>query len=80
MKSYIKKSIVLASCFIGSVFIIQSCSDTTTPPAPTNEEELITTLKIELTDTFSHQVFNYFFQRPRRRRSQCANPVGYHYS
>jgi hypothetical protein len=64
MKSYIKKSIVLASCFIGSVFIIQSCSDTTTPPAPTNEEELITTLKIELTDTFSHQVFSYFFRDP----------------
>ncbi len=64
MKSYIKKSIVFTSCFLGSLLIIQSCSDTTTPPTPTNEEELITTLKIELTDTFSHQVFNYFFRDP----------------
>jgi len=64
MKSNIKKSIVFTGCFISSLFIIQSCSDTTTPPAPTNEEELITTLKIELTDTFSHEVFNYFFRDP----------------
>ena len=40
----------------------ESCTDPAIPPAPTNESELITTLKVELTDTLTGQKLNYYFR------------------
>ena len=51
MKTLILKTIVLFGGFTALVLAVQSCKKTTDPPKPTNEEELITTLKVELKDT-----------------------------
>ncbi len=62
MKKSIIKTIVFVGSFIATAISIQSCTDPTTPPTPTNETELITTVKVELTDTLSGQKLNYFFR------------------
>ncbi|MFM9944361.1 MAG: hypothetical protein ACKVQB_03935 [Bacteroidia bacterium] len=62
MNKSILKTIVFMACFAAIAFIIQSCNDPEIPPTPTNEEELITTLKVEMTDTLTGQKLNYFFR------------------
>lgn len=62
MKNSIIKTIGFIGSFIVTAISIQSCTDPTTPPTPTNETELITTVKVELTDTLSGQKLNYFFR------------------
>lgn len=62
MNTKILKSLVLLGSFFATVLTLNSCKDPSNPPTPTNEEELITTLKIELTDTLTGQKFNYFFR------------------
>lgn len=61
-KKIVLKSILIVGLFIAIVVGIQSCTDPATPPTPTNETELITTLKVELTDTLTGQKLNYFFR------------------
>ncbi len=56
------KSIVFISTFIVLALCINSCTDVITPPEPTNDSELITTLKVEMTDTLTGQKLNYFFR------------------
>ena len=60
MKTKIKTLVVLA--FV--VFLIDSCNDTSNPPSPTDEGEVITTLKVELKDTISGALFSYYFRDP----------------
>lgn len=62
MKTLILKTIVLFGGFTALVLAVQSCKKTTDPPKPTNEEELITTLKVELKDTASGQLLIYYFR------------------
>lgn len=61
-KRIILKHILFIGFFIAIAAIIQSCTDATTPPLPSDETELITTLKVELTDTLTGQKLNYFFR------------------
>ncbi len=62
MNKSILNTILFVGSFIATAISIQSCTDPTTPPTPTNETELITTVKVELTDTLSGQKLNYFFR------------------
>lgn len=62
MKKILIKSIVMIGCLVTIANSFQSCKDPSTPPTPTNESELITTVKVELTDTLTGQKLNYFFR------------------
>lgn len=62
MNAKILKSIIFIGSFIAIALSVNSCKDPATPPVPTNENELITTVKIELTDTLTGQKLNYFFR------------------
>lgn len=61
-KRIILKHILFIGFFIAIAASIQSCTDATIPPMPSDETELITTLKVELTDTLTGQKLNYFFR------------------
>ena len=56
------KAMVFICCFIVAAALIESCKDVSLPPQPTNEAEVITTVKIELKDTLTGQYLNYFFR------------------
>lgn len=62
MKTPFTKHILFIASVVGLVFIVNGCGDTTTPPEPTNDEEVITTLKIELKDSITGQLLNYYFR------------------
>lgn len=62
MKKIILKTSVFIGFFLAITVSIQSCKDPAVPPAPTNESEVITSVKIEMTDTLTGQKLNYFFR------------------
>jgi len=62
MKKTNFKYVLFISSFIALAIGINSCKETENPPEPTNEEELITTLKVELKDTLNGQLYSYFFR------------------
>lgn len=61
-KNKITTSLITLSVF--AAFIINSCNDTSNPPSPTDDSEVITTLKLELKDTISGVLYSYFFRDP----------------
>jgi hypothetical protein len=56
------KAILFLGSFMALAISINSCKDPENPTPPTNETELITTVKVEFTDTLSGQKLNYFFR------------------
>lgn len=63
MKTNFFKQIIFIASFFVIALAINSCNDTTTtPPKPTNDEELITTVKVEFKDSASGQLLNYYFR------------------
>lgn len=56
------KTLLFSALFLMVSYGIHSCGDTTTPPVPTNDEELITTVKLALKDSASGQYLNYYFR------------------
>ena len=63
MKKNIKYSIFIGFWAI-AIFLIQSCNESSISPTPTDENESITTLKVELKDTISGSLYSYFFRDP----------------
>lgn len=63
MKKNIKTA-VLVSFWAILAIAIHACNDTSNPPSPIDEQEVITTLKIELKDTISGALYSYFFRDP----------------
>jgi hypothetical protein len=59
----IKKNTVLIIAYLmGAVVLLNNCNDPSNPPQPTNDEELITTVRLEFTDTLSGKKLNYYFR------------------
>jgi len=59
-----KKKHLVTNVLIGLIlgFSTQGCKETENPPPPTNEEELITTLKVELKDTLTGEQYSFYFR------------------
>ncbi len=56
------KTFFYFSAFVAIAYAINGCTDPSVLPIQTNDKELITTLKIELTDTITGNKLNYFFR------------------
>ncbi|MCC6721589.1 MAG: hypothetical protein IT243_05260 [Bacteroidia bacterium] len=58
----IKPILFLICLFVLYLLFTTSCNDTSKPPIPADQNELITTLKIELKDTVSGALYSFFYR------------------
>ncbi len=61
-KQFLLKTLTYLSCFAAIAYAISGCTDPSILPVQTNDKELITTIKIDLSDTLTGKKLNYFFR------------------
>lgn len=58
----LSKNLLFGLSFLVVLLLIENCNDATTPPTPTNDSELITSVKMEFQDSVTGKFLNFFFR------------------